>query len=75
MDDNKIIELYFERDEDAVSQTKERYGERLKAIAYRILCSKEDAEECENDTYMKAWKSIPPQCPQHFFAYLAKIKH
>ena len=73
MDDNKIIELYFRRDEDAITQTKERYGERLKALAYRILSSNEDAEECENDTYMKAWDSIPPQKPQHFFAYLAKI--
>ena len=73
MDDNKIIELYFMRDETAITQTKERYGERLKALAYRILRSSEDAEECENDTYLKAWDSIPPQRPQHFFAYLAKI--
>ncbi|MBQ1658965.1 MAG: RNA polymerase sigma factor [Clostridia bacterium] len=73
MDDKKIIELYFRRDEDAITQTKECYGERLKALAYRILRSSEDAEECENDTYMKAWESIPPQQPQHFFAYLAKI--
>lgn len=73
MDDNKIIELYFERDENAISQTKECYGERLKALAYRILCNKEDAEECENDTYLKAWDTIPPQKPKYFFAYLAKI--
>ncbi len=73
MDDNKIIELYFMRDEDAITQTKEFYGERLKVLAYCILRSSEDAEECENDTYMKAWESIPPQKPQHFFAYLAKI--
>ncbi len=73
MEDNKIIELYFRRDEDAVTQTKECYGKQLYALAFRILQSKEDAEECENDTYMKAWSSIPPQKPQHFFAYLAKI--
>ncbi len=73
MDDNKIMELYFRRDEEAITQTKECYGGRLKALAYRILHSSEDAEECENDTYMKAWASIPPQKPQHFFAYLAKI--
>ena len=73
MDDNKIIELYFMRYETAITQTKERYGERLKALAYRILSSNEDAEECENDTYMKARESVPPQKPQHFFAYLAKI--
>ncbi len=73
MDDNKIIELYFKRDEEAVSQTKKCYGTRLKALAFSILHSSRDAEECENDTYLKAWKSIPPQKPQHFFAYLAKI--
>ena len=48
MDDNKIIELYFMRDEDAITQTKEFYGERLKVLAYCILRSSEDAEECEN---------------------------
>lgn len=73
MEDNQIIELYFERDEDAITQTKKCYGERLKALAFRILCDNEDAEECENDTYLKAWNSIPPQKPKHFFAYLAKI--
>lgn len=73
MEDNKIIELYFSRDEDAVTQTKESYGRQLYALALRILQSKEDAEECENDTYMKAWNSIPPQRPKHLFAYLAKI--
>ena len=73
MDDNKIIELYWRRDENAVSQTKAIYGEKLKALAFRILHSSEDAEECENDTYLKAWESIPPQKPQHFFAYFAKI--
>ncbi len=73
MEDNKIIELYFSRDEDAVTQTKESYGGQLYALAFRILQSKEEAEECENDTYMKAWNSIPPQRPKHFFAYLAKI--
>lgn len=73
MEDNKIIELYFSRDEDAVTRTKESYGRQFYALAFRILQSKEDAEECENDTYMKAWDSIPPQKPKHFFAYLARI--
>lgn len=73
MDDNKIIELYFKRDENAITQTKKCYGERLKAFAFHILRNNEDVEECENDTYMKAWYSIPPQKPQHFYAYLAKI--
>lgn len=73
MEDNRIIELYFNRDENALTQTRECYGKQLNALAFRILQSKEDAEECENDTYMKAWSSIPPQKPQHLFAYLAKI--
>lgn len=73
MEDNKIIELYFKRDEEAITETEKCYGERLKALALRILCSKEDVEECENDTYLKAWNSIPPNRPKHFFAYLAKI--
>ena len=73
MEDNKIIELYFMRNEDAISRTKDIYGARLKALAFNILRNIQDAEECENDTYIKAWESIPPQKPQHFFAYLAKI--
>ena len=73
MDDNKIIELYFQRDENAIIQTKECYGERLKMLAFRILSNNEDAEECENDTYLKTWETIPPKKPQYFFAYLAKI--
>lgn len=73
MDDNKIIELYFQRDESAVAQTRERYGGRLQALAFRILDSKEDAEECENDTYLKAWNAVPPHRPLHLFAFLARI--
>ena len=73
MDDNKIIELYFQRDENAIIQTKERYGERLKTLAFHIISNNEDAEECENDTYLKTWETIPPKKPQYFFAYLAKI--
>ena len=73
MDDKTMIELYFRRDENAVTQTQQRYGKQLNALAFRILQNKEDAEECENDTYMKAWNSIPPQRPQYFFAFLARI--
>ena len=73
MEDNKIIELYFKRDEDALTQTKECYGKQLNALAFRILQNKEDAEECENDTYMKAWNSMPPQRPNILSAFLGKI--
>ncbi len=73
MEDSKIIELYFERDERAIAQTAEKYGKKLNMIAYNVTRNYEDAEECVNDTYNAAWNSIPPERPLHFFAYIAKI--
>ena len=73
MDDGKIIALYFERDESAVRETQSKYGKYLYSIAYNILESKEDAEECVNDTYLSAWNAIPPQKPKILSSYLAKI--
>lgn len=73
MEDGKIIELYFQRDEEAIRQTEAAYGHKLYTLAYRILLSREDAEESVSDTYLKAWDSIPPTRPAYFFAYLSKI--
>lgn len=73
MEDSEIVALFWRRDETAILHTKERYGSKLRHIAYNILKNDEDAEESENDTYLKAWTAIPPQRPQYFFAYLAKI--
>ena len=73
MEDNQIIELFFQRDETALTHTRERYGSRLQALAFRILGNREDAEECENDTYWRAWNSIPPQRPDPLLTYLCKI--
>lgn len=73
MEDTKIIELYFARNEDAIRYTDISYGRRLNRLANRIVQNTEDAQECVNDTYMKTWATIPPQKPSHFFAYLAKI--
>ena len=73
MDDSKIIDLYFARKEDAIKHTDETYGRRLYHLAENIGKNGQDAEESGSDTYMKAWDTIPPQRPQHFFAYLAKI--
>lgn len=73
MEDERIIELYWSRDEAAISHTKQRYGEKLKRISFNILKNYEDAEESENETYLKAWGAIPPKRPQYFFAFLAKI--
>lgn len=73
MEDGKIIDLYFRRDEEAIRQTEAAHGHKLYTLAYRILLSREDSEESVSDTYLKAWESIPPTRPVYFFAYLAKI--
>ena len=73
MEDHEIIELYWARTEQAISETSQKYGNRLYSLAHHILRSEEDSEECVNDTYHAAWKTIPPKRPDHFFAYLAKI--
>ncbi len=73
MEDQQIIELFFARSQDALVQTEQKYGKKLLQFANGILRNKEDAEECVNDTYLKAWKSIPPNRPQYFYAYLTKI--
>lgn len=61
MDDSKIIELYFARDEAAIKETKIAYGKKLDNLSFSILRNIEDAVECVNDTYLKTWNAIPPQ--------------
>ena len=73
MDDTAIIELFWAKNQDAIAETDKAYGRRLQGIAQRIILVREDAQECVNDTYYKAWETIPPTRPQHLFAYLAKI--
>lgn len=73
MEDAKILDLYFARDEDAIRETDTAYGKRLHALAKNILQNREDAEESVNDTYAEVWKSIPPRRPRYFFAFLASI--
>lgn len=73
MDDGKIIELYFSRDEGAIRATADKYGRLLTHISEGILASPPDAEECVNDTYLRAWESIPPTRPVSLSAYLARI--
>ena len=73
MDDSKIIELFFARNEDAIKHTDDTYGRRLFHLADNIVHNDQDAEESVNDTYMKAWDTIPPQRPEHFFAYISII--
>ena len=73
MTDSQIIALFWERNEDAIHETDAAYGRKLFTISDKILLSQQDAEESVSDTYMKAWETIPPQKPNYFFAYLAKI--
>ena len=73
MDDSSIVDMYWNRDENAIKATSDKYGTRLLHLAHNILHVPEDAEECVNDTYMRTWGSIPPNRPVYFFAYLAKI--
>lgn len=73
MEDERIVELYFERSETAISETQKKYGKYCHYIAYSILNSQLDAEECVNDTYIHTWDSIPPNRPKLFKSFLGKI--
>ena len=73
MEDNRIVDLYWQRDERAISETAAKYGRYLHSISYRILLNTEDAEECVNDTYNDAWQSMPPHRPSILSTYLGKI--
>ena len=73
MEDSKIIELYFDRSETAIKETQIKYGKYCYFIAYNILYSKSDAEECVNDTYFNVWNSIPPEKPVYFKAFLGRV--
>lgn len=73
MEDAQIIALYWERNEAAITESHQKYGVMLQRIAFGILDSYEDSEECVNDTYQKAWDSIPPQRPLKLAAYLGRI--
>ena len=70
---DRLIDLYFARSEEAISQTAVLYGAYCKTVAGSVLDSDEDVEECLNDTWLKAWDSIPPARPSSLRAYLAKI--
>ena len=73
MTDENIVALYWERNESAIAETQEKYGHYLTKIAYNILQDIEDSAESVNDTYLYAWKSIPPHRPEVLSTYLAKI--
>ncbi|MBE6573875.1 MAG: RNA polymerase sigma factor [Ruminococcaceae bacterium] len=73
MEDNMIVELYFERDERAIAETERKYDRYLTKIAFNILSDTEDSRESVNDTYLAAWNSIPPNKPSVLSTYLGKL--
>lgn len=72
-EDEKIIELFFCRSEQAIQELDLKYGEYLRSLSYRILNNSSDAEECVNDAYLGAWNTIPPARPKPLLTYLCKI--
>ena len=73
MEDKKIVELYWQRNEAAIAETSAKYGNYCTAIAMNILGSIQDAEECVNDTYVSAWNSMPPNKPKVLKTFLGRI--
>ena len=73
MEDDRIVDLYWARSEDAITETSEKYGKYCYTIAYHILSNAEDAEESVNDTYLDAWHTMPPHRPSILPAFLGKI--
>ena len=74
MEDYQLIALFRERNESAISETAIKYGTRLRQLSFSIVRNSETAEECENDTYLQAWNTIPPNEPRcYLFAFLARI--
>ena len=73
MEDSKIIDLFWGRDEEAIRHTEMKYGAYCHTIALNVLSIKEDAEECVNDTWLRAWNHIPPQRPVNLRVWLGKV--
>lgn len=73
MEDSQIIDLYWNRDQRAIHETAGKYGGLLERVAWNILRCRDDAEECVNDTYLRAWNAIPPTRPAAFRTWLGAI--
>lgn len=71
--DEQIIDMYWQREEDAITQTDRKYGKYLLSVAYNILRDPLDSEECQNDTYLDVWNTVPPAWPSVFLSFLTKI--
>lgn len=73
MEDPRIVELYWQRDQSAIDETQKKYGSYLTKVAYNILCDIHDSAESVNDTYLAAWNAIPPHKPQGLCTFLSKL--
>ena len=73
MEDSKIIELFWKRDEAAIEESNKKYGKYCRTIAYNILRSTNDSDECVNDTWHNAWRTIPPEKPNKLQCFLGRI--
>ena len=73
MEDREIIELYWQRSQEAIGQTDIKYGGMCRGISYNILASHEDSEECVSDTYLALWQRLPPERPGYFRSFIAAI--
>ena len=73
MNDREIVNLYWQRSEQAITETAQKYGRYCQIIAYNILENSEDAEECVNDTWMSAWNAMPDKRPERLSPFLARI--
>ena len=73
MEDSKIVDLYWDRNEEAIACTQQKYGAYLLKIARNILSDAQDSEECVNDTYLAAWNSMPENRPKTLSTYLGRI--
>ena len=73
MTDERIIELFFEKSEQAINELDQKYGKICRSVAYGVLGNQQDAEECVNDAYLGVWNAIPPANPSHLLAFACKI--
>ncbi len=73
MEDYRIVDMYWDRDEGAIAESDKKYGRMLNSLSFALLSSREDAEECVNDTYIDAWNAMPVARPDNLGAFLSKI--
>ncbi|MBQ7915496.1 MAG: sigma-70 family RNA polymerase sigma factor [Firmicutes bacterium] len=71
-EDEQIVEMYWQRNPDAIQETDQKYGHLLWTVAYNVLCDAQDCEECQNDTYLRVWNAIPSTRPTSFAAYVVR---